>query len=903
MTRFTVAFLLMLTLMVSAGGRILAQEVPVEGGAPEQLGAMAIDLYTTGWTKTEGLFTYYKDEATRRVLISVKPGQLDHTYFVSTTLSRGTGDEFFAAPMMWNQSAFEFRREGQFIEFVKPNYQITTVMGEPMARAVEAGISDFIFGKAPVEAEDEDDGEVAIELSGFLLGSTGIEAAALYYGLQFTIDYELSYVDRIKGFPKNDEIDTRVVLYGAGGPFGGGITEGQELGLHFSLAEPPDPGYMPRYADDRVGNFVDLAMNYSVATDKTETRYVRYVQRWRLEKAEPEAEMSEPVQPIVFWLENTIPYEYRDAIREGVLVWNAAFERIGYRNAIVAKQMPDDADWDPADSRYNTIRYFVSPPSTYAIGPSRTDPRTGEIYDADVGISADMFRYAYREYDLSIAPVRDAVEAVFPPGWPNLDGHQVRWDENTQKKLEGQLRGFGGRGMRDGFATIHAFEGSRAATILGARDMLEPGSPEEEQFIHDYIVSLVCHEVGHVLGLTHNFGGSAGTSFWKLNQTYWTRQHGLSQSIMDYTAANIAPEGELQGEYYQTSLGDYDYWAIEYAYKRIQADAPEAELEELGNVASRAPQYRYGADEDVYGWTRNPDPDVYMWDLSDDPVRFHGSRLTVSSQLMDRILEHWSEPGTRPSEIRNAFIYALWDYVLAANAVPRLIGGVRVYRDRVGDPGGHPSLVPVKAEDQRRALAFLTNRIWSPDAYSFDPTLLNMLGRDRSEVFDWMSLYTGTADFDTHAWVNMAQETPLYWLYDPMVLERIVNNETRMPPGEDAFTLLQLFDGVRSSIWAEVDAGMSINGFRRDLQRAHLEMISGIVLNPANGTPEDAITLARRDLAILKSRIFGLLNGPGAANLDTMSRAHLEECLSRINLTLTAPMRRGPESIAFSLSF
>lgn len=896
-----VLFLLFLPLNSS-----LAQETLIDAEEtipPDEQVSGPIEEYTSGWTKTEGLFTYYTDEATRRVLIEITPDQYETPYFVNITLSRGTGDRMFTAPMMWGQSAIEFHRNGTMVEFIEPNYSITTVMGEPMAQAVESGISDTIIGKAQVEAEDGESGRIVFDLASFLLSSTGIDLASWTWDGGISVDLEGAYIESLTGFPMNDEIDTRVPVYGAGDAFGRATMGSQVIGIHYSVAQPPEPDFMPRLADDRLGHFLSMSVKYSVETDSTDTRYVRFVDRFRLEKADPDAEMSDPVEPIVFWLENTIPYEYRDAVREGILLWNDAFERIGFSHAIAVRQMPDDAEWDPADIRYNTVRWFVSPASNYAIGPSRADPRTGQIYDADVGVNADMMRSIHWEYELSVEPIRNALEMIAPPGWPDLDGRQVRWDEETLEILENRIRENDVRMGTDNFALIHAIEGARAATILRSRGQLQPGSPEEERFYHDYLVSLIAHEVGHVLGLRHNFAASTATPYWKLHHSYWTREHGLAASVMDYTTANVAPEGEMQGEYFQTSLGDYDYWAIEYAYSEFDAETPEGEEESLDEIASRAPDYRYATDEDYYGWSRNMDPDTYVWDLGDDPVRWHRDRITASHQLLDGILEHWDEPGTRPADIRRAFLYAVWDYTLASFAVPRVIGGVRMYRDHVGDPGAHPAMVPVSAEEQRFALGFLRDWIWAPGTFDFDPELVNMLGRDRFRSFNYMPLYTGTLDFDMHAYALSVQREPLYWIYDPLVLERVLNNQMRMPDGEEVFTLVELFDTVRDSIWTELATGDSIDSYRRNLQRAHLDMIIGIVLDPANGTPEDAVTLARRDLMTLKEQIMSMMSGDASTGIDAMTAAHLDECLSRINLALTAPMDRGGEDFGFMLMY
>jgi len=906
MNRLLLSILSILLLVLISGVQARAQEdlIPCEEETTEEVTEEVtepmsdagfveipgpIEDMVPGWTVNKGLFKYYTEAETRKNLIELRPDQLDHEILLSVTLSKGTGDDMFAAPMLWNNSLVRFHRDGQTVELVTPNTQVSTVAGEPMAMAVENGVSDRIFGRVPIEAENED-GRIVFDLTLFLGSFLDLEMMGSFYGYMFIIDYEGSYITQIKGFPLNDEIDSRVILQGAGDIQGWPQMDGQELGFHFSLSEPPPPGYVSRLSDDRVGFFEDVSMLYSVGTDKTETRYLRYINRWRLEKKDPTAAMSEPVQPIVFWIENTTPYEYRDAIRAGIEFWDTAFEKAGFINAIQAKQMPDDADWDPADIRYNAIRWFVDPMSVYAIGPCRTDPRTGEIYDADIGMNADMLTGPYLNYEMSVDPLNAALELMMPPGWPNLNGMQVPWNDETLKILdERNERYLDG----DALFSLKAFEAARASEIMRVRSDLDLESPEVEKFVYNYVLSLVAHEVGHTLGLRHNFAGSAGTSYWKMQQPYWTQRHGLSESIMDYTTVNISAPGAVQGEYFQTVPGDYDNWAIEFGYTPVNMSTSQDETPALNEIAMRAPDYRYATDEDYSGWTRNMDPDTWLWDLGDDPIRYSNDRIASSKEIIDRILDYYSVPGTRPARIRLSFVYAFWEYIQAASSVPRLIGGVRMYRDHVGDIDSHYANEPVSAEDQRRALEFLRDKLWASDNYQYDPELLVMLGKDRSSTLNWGDLMQGTLDFDLQTYVLIAQQEPFYWLYDPLVLTRVINNERRMLDGEEPFTIVELFDTVRGSIWSELQTGSPIDSFRRNLQRAHLQMITGIVLSPANGTPEDAIALARRDLNILKQSIENNLSSDSAFGMDTMTKAHLEECLSIIDQTLTAPANSG----------
>ena len=178
------------------------------------------------------------------------------------------------------------------------------------------------------------------------------------------------------GFPQNVEIDA-LLTYRANdppaGPFAStaGVSDVRSVpvGVRYSLFQLPDDLMQPRIADDRVGHFVDTVRDLS--RDKAPTQYVRFVRRWRLKKRNPAAEMSEPVEPIVYYIDKSVPLEYRQYVEEGVEAWNAAFETAGFRNAVVAREAPDDPDWNAEDIRYSTVRWTAAHRMGYAIGPSQ----------------------------------------------------------------------------------------------------------------------------------------------------------------------------------------------------------------------------------------------------------------------------------------------------------------------------------------------------------------------------------------------------------------------------------------------------------------------------------------------------------------------------------------------------
>lgn len=227
-----------------------------------------------------------------------------------------------------------------------------------------------------------------------------------YQPTNFSFDRERSSVTGVKVFPENALMEVSL-HYTTENPrtFSMTLTDGRSvpITLKYEISTLKQTAYQPRVTDDRIGHFHTLQQDF--ASDHPQTPYVRYITRWNLEKSDPTAALSSPKQPIVFWLENTIPVEYRAAVTEGTLLWNSAFEKIGFKDAVVVKQMPDSASWDPADTRYNTIRWFAGVDATFAIGPSRANPYTGEIYDADISISEGIVRNARRLGEELLSPV------------------------------------------------------------------------------------------------------------------------------------------------------------------------------------------------------------------------------------------------------------------------------------------------------------------------------------------------------------------------------------------------------------------------------------------------------------------------------------------------------------------
>jgi len=866
-----------------------------EGKKPEAPKEKAFAEVIKDAKVTKGMFTFYRTED--QVFLEIMPNQLDKMYMLSLTCETGLGEGGFYAADSCGETPILFHKQGKNVQLIAKNTRFVAQENSPMQRAVAHSFSDSILGASKVESLPEPERKsVLIDLGAILL----TDLPMVGYGLEesFRIPYHFdgknSYFGMVKAFDQNVEIET-VAHYATehppvppllppGAPQPPtpppprNIPDVRSMQFHFrySVSELPQTGYRPRLADDRVGHFLTQVQDYSTSDAKFETSR-RYIHRWHLEKQDPSAALSRPKQPIVFWLENTVPVQYRDAIREGVLLWNKAFERIGIQDAIEVKQQPDNADWDPADVRYSTLRWFTGYPDPgFAQGPSRVNPLTGQIYDADIRFDASMTRFAHREVS----------EYIFPVAMP--------WQEEPRRPFVAPWHN--GSGEFCDFAQGAVQDAAFSFDLLMARGM-DPEGPEADKYVHDFLVEIAAHEVGHTLGLRHNFRASTIHTLEQAQDRELTEREGLTGSVMDYIPTNIALHGAKQGQFHQTTLGPYDYWAIEYAYKPIAGATPEEELPALRKIASRAsePLLAYDTDEDagIGGGPFDMDPLVNRFDFGTDPLKFYSLRVKLADEVWGSMETKLEKPGEGYQVLRRSFNRAFGQSGYSLALASKYIGGVYHYRDHVGDPGNRLPFQPVPAAKQKEALELLREHLFSPRAFQFSPQLLNKLANTRYTDFTDFGALRTRFDVPIHDIVLSLQTQVLDRVYHPIVMSRILDSEVKVKGPDEAFSLGLLFSELQDSIWAETKApgaALNIDSYRRSLQRAHLRKLVGMVLREA-GVPEDAQTLSRQNLIALRSQVQAAAGKPGVKmNLET--RAHLSESVARIDEALKANMQR-----------
>jgi hypothetical protein len=772
----------------------------------------------------------------------------------------------------------------------------------------------------PIRAENPNK-DVLIDLEDIFM----TDFANMSFGLG-TLDRSRSTWHKIKTFANNIEIQVSATFSGGawGYMFGNDSVidpRGNTLVIHYGLVQLPSSGYTPRLADDRVGYFLSATRDFS--TDSKDTSFVRYVNRWRLERADTDAKnkdkLSVPKKKIVFWVEKSVPYEYRPYVREGILEWNKAFEKIGFRDAIEVRQQEEE-DFDPEDINYNTFRWITTG-GGFAMGPSRANPLTGEILDADIIFDADMVRFWKQEAKMMGASRQALAIAASPiralrKGWTlppiPVPKHGQSWiDRSKTAALPGQPTDPQARlwaiqqGVCQCGTCMRQQLGLAALAVAAAENGSGDGVPEE--LIGQAIKYVVMHEVGHTLGLRHNFKASSMLKNGEINNPAITRKKGMAGSVMDYLPVNLAPKGTKQGDYFTTTIGPYDYWAIEYAYRPLDGDT-EGEVAKLQEIATRGakPGHDYGTDEDLFGTS---DPLINAFDLGADPMQFATERMQLTEELMKTLADRVVEKGEGYQRARYAFSILLNQYGDAAYLAAAFVGAEHAHRDHRGDPSGRDPLVPVPAEKQRQALQFLQQHILTDKHFQFPPELLRKLAAERWYHWGSESSIYGSVDYPLHESILTIQSIVLDQLLDPAVLNRVQNNALKTNK-EQCLTVAEIFRSLTDGIWSE----FPVNGekgkeevkssiIRRNLQREHLKNLFQLVLGQqprqdmfflffgsTAAVPPDARSLARMHLREIQQRINRAL-GERAAGVDDTARAHLEECRDRIERALSASMQ------------
>lgn len=831
------------------------------------------DELTKDAEKVEGYFDlYHKDD---KLYLSVPKDRLNEQFLMSYEISRGIGSSFLFGGQMLTYSGLLVsleNHEGKLFLVEHPT-RYKADKGTPEAKAVDLSFGSSVVETAKIEAYNADSTEMLVNVYDWFVGDISGISNRVGYVVSTTpgrpgrvsFDKSRSHLEKIQAFPENVNISAKLTFRNSeqGGPRPVPDTRFIPLSLFYTMVKLPEEPMQPRMADDRAGYFMTVHKDF---TDDNDTFFQRYVNRWRLECDGPAGSdgLCDPKKPITYYIDHTVPEQYREAMMEGVEAWSDAFEAAGFRNAVQAEMLPDSVMAE--DIRYPTLRWNTNDQSLYgAIGPSVVDPRTGEILDADILFEANMLLGTKEDYREFVEP-RKAIDRIF-----NV----------SEEEIALMSRGI----KTESFYNEMNMQMQLAHSLMAARGERSISDPVSKEFVNEFMKFVTMHEVGHTLGLRHNFRSSVDTPIDKLYDKEWTTKRGLSNSAMEYPSVNLHPEDPSNdGHYYTPGVGSYDRWVISYGYT---PDDDQAET--IARQAARD-GHAYGTDEDAWG-SSAVDPHVNVWDLGADPLAWGKDRANLLSGLIPRLPEIVLEDNTPYFEATDLFQTYLFQYAGTLAPAVKYIGGQHQYRDHVGDPEGRMPFVPVSKEKQQEALDMIVQYALSADAITLPREVYQQMGADRWSHWGNSNTYGGRIDYPLHQTLVGIQSSLLAQLFNPVRLSRIRDTEVKF--GEtNTLTIPDLMSQVTEAVWSEVwnSPGSNIESNRRDLQRAYLNEVIELVTDAPDGMPADARSVARVQLRELSNKLERRM-APPAYDFNEYTRAHLEESKARIDAALQAGLQ------------
>ena len=880
------------------------------------------DGYTKVISTVDGsrpMYGVYFKKKDNQLLAALPANFASQKFFVIATVAGG--DPQMGVYSIWNNRVgrpakyLYWKRHGDQLMLMEPNLSVRSTGDRESRDATKRIYTDRVVLTVPVIARGPGGGPV-IDLDKLMLGNS----STFFGGFTRGARMDLAEVESVKAFPNNIEVTFSLPVAG-----------GRMAKIHYSIGIPPkDPSYKTRDADRRVGFL------YTDFTDRNEhdpdKAFKRFANRWNLQKADPKLKMSPPKQPIVYYIEHTTPIRYRRYVREGILAWNKAFEQVGIVNAIEVYQQDAETganmDKDPEDMRYSFVRWTNSDMG-FAIGPHHANPETGQIFEADIVMDEGFLSSWARAYKQSL--LASAAMMYMEPETVDWLADHPQWDpryrlaspsdrpavlsymkalkEGTAKPEDAPPTMFPGiwndprdgptEGMCMSTAAMAAnVEMMRLAMDIGLVQAKDNNADDNEQtldglpesFVGPLLRDVIMHEVGHTMGLMHNWKGSSAYSFAEVNSEAFKGKKPILISVMDYAPTNITvADGDLiQGDFAPIDIGPYDMWAIQWGY----GAKPDQVIK-----ACTDPEHAFTSDEGSSG----PDPHAKVWDLGENSLDFADSEMRFVHKVRGELLDKVVQDGDSWKKAREGFNTLLYKQLRAMGTASNWIGGVYFNSFKKGDADAPPPAVPVQVERQRRALEFILDNGFNEKAFGLTPEILERLGAEQ-----WFDGPGGRdrADLPIHDTILGVQASAMTMILNPTRLGRVLDNEMRTPEGDDALTVPEIFMAVREKVWSPIEPvygnGTShhsytarnpmISSLERNLQREHLDRMIALAVGTRwpNASYNTVTTLARDELREIDSLIEKALE----KDMDPYSHAHLVDARERIARALEAAYLR-----------
>jgi len=709
-----------------------------------------------------------------RVIFEIPPAGFDRDILVNTEFAAlSTGTDFVAPGSLVDNRVVRLIRRGSKIQLEDVRYEILAQKQPNLQRGVEAASLRTVIRVFDVIGEGTS-GAPQIDVTGIFTSEVpaGFALDLMRHFRMRAIDPKRSHIETVKAY--RGSIDVRFYQTWTADPAelrkSGDDEEERRATLgfifHASILVLPKEPMRGRFADDRVGYFTVPFDDYGTGEPGRVRR--AFIQRYRLEKRDPTAEISEPIKPIVFYMSQEIPDQWRPYIKRGIEDWQKPFEQAGFRNAIIARDAPspvEDPNWDPEDVRYNVVRWTPSGRQN-AMGPAVIDPRSGEVISSHAIFWHDVLRLAETWYFTQVSPL----------------------DPRAQKL------------------------------------------PLPEETMGEMLRYIVSHEIGHALGLRHNFKGHSAYSVAQLRDREWTEKWGNSASIMDYSRLNyVAQPGD--NAYLLPKIGPYDQFAIEWGYKPIMqigfvdgkrtvvpmsSDGEWGRLDAMAARQVSEPMLRFGGEDDQ----AMLDPQVGTNVLGSDPVEAAGWGLKNIDRVVPMLISGTTQLGGSYTRMNELYETLITQRHRELAAVAKVVGGVEEIRYQAGR--GVAPFKPVPAARQRAAVKFLVEHAFSTPKALLDSDVLLRFSP------------SGAADSLQGSNVQLLRQ-----LIDPAVFQRMSIAQA-MEPQSSGYTGIELLSDLNDGLFRELEAPVPmIELYRRDLQRNYVTQLlvaAGVANDPQSSS-------------------------------------------------------------------
>ncbi|SDY65631.1 protein of unknown function [Rhodonellum ikkaensis] len=776
------------------------------------------DVITNKAKSHDGLFKVHEVEG--KYYYEIPDTLIGREMLVVTTIAK-TADGIGYGGERTNTQMVRWDQNGDNILLKVVSYSNTAADSLPIFEAVRNSNLEPILQKFDVKAKAKDGNGVVIEVTD--LFSKDVQALGLPKNrrTEFKVtrlDTDRSYIERISPYPIN--IESRYVMtYIATDPPSNGSTGSITVEMNSSMVLLPVEPMMQRLTDRRVGWFsrsvVDFGLDEQKATKRT------YLDRWRLEVKEEDydkfkrGELVEPKKQIVYYIDPATPEKWRPYLKQGVEDWNAAFEEAGFKNAITAKDAPtfEEDSTWSAEDARYSVIRYFASDIQNAYGPHVSDPRSGEILESDIGWYHNVMNLLRNWFFIQTAAV-------------NPEARGVKFKDEVMGRL---------------------------------------------------IRFVSSHEVGHTLGLPHNFGSSHAYPVDSLRSATFTNEFGTAPSIMDYARFNYIAQPDDKGVSLMPDVGPYDKYSISWGYRPIlDAKTPEEEQATLDQwilAKNGDPVYRFGRQGNNY------DPSTQSEDLGDNAMKASTYGIDNLKRILPNLNE-WVSEADKPykdySDLNEMYGQVIGQYNRYMGHVRTNVGGVY----EIFKSSGQNEAVYTHTDKatQKEAVTFLNKELFATPKWLMDEKIISQIG-----------------DFGALERVRAVQVNNLNSILEWGRLGRVIENEAIS--GKNAYTMIELFDDLRAGIWTELAAGRTIDVHRRSLQRAHLERLEllltgnepnvpaqfrGFVGPQINASQSDIRPMARGELKTLQRQITAAI----PRTSDRLSKLHLEDTLERIKMVL-----------------